>query len=266
MALHERVVGLLDLTRAEGLLEEGVGRLALRNDHEPRRADVEALHDALPLGSPGGADPEPGSSEVLDDRRTVPAEAGVGGDAGRLVDDDDVGVVVDDRDAGHLRRRDGDGACRGDLDLEHVAGTDAVGLADDDGVDQHSPGFGEVLDPAAGQPGHAGRSRIDAVAVQPVRHQPDASTSEASTGLLQSGAVETHLRDHGQPDADHGRCGDEHVGDVEDGEVGQLDEVDDVPAERPGLAEQTVGEVAGDAGQQAARWSQPSRRAGGAAR
>ena len=53
---------------------------------------------------------------------------------------------------------------------------------------------------------------------------------------------------------------DAHVGDVEDRPVRQHQEVDDVAAERAGLAEQPVGQVAGHAGQQQRRARPPTAR------
>ena len=49
VALHQRVVRLVDRTGAEGALQPGVGELALGHHHQPRGADVEPLDDALPL-------------------------------------------------------------------------------------------------------------------------------------------------------------------------------------------------------------------------
>ncbi len=54
---------------------------------------------------------------------------------------------------------------------------------------------------------------------------------------------------------------DADVGDVEDRPVRQHQEVDDVTAERAGIAEEPVGQVAGDAGEQGTEGDRP----GGAA-
>ena len=96
MTLHERVVALVDRALAEGLLERGVGALALGDHHQPGRADVEAVHDALPLGRAGRRDAvaqRPASA--ADDGRPGPARARMGRDPDRLVDHDDVVVVVE---------------------------------------------------------------------------------------------------------------------------------------------------------------------------
>src|SRR5699024_4744170 len=60
MALHQRVVALLDGARLEGAFEYGIGPLGDRHHHHSGRADVEAVHDALTFGHPGGGDPVAG--------------------------------------------------------------------------------------------------------------------------------------------------------------------------------------------------------------
>jgi hypothetical protein len=52
VALHQRVVALVDGPLAEGVLEDGVRPLALGDHHAAARADVEAVDDALPLLAP----------------------------------------------------------------------------------------------------------------------------------------------------------------------------------------------------------------------
>ena len=57
VALHERVVALVDGALAERPLEHGVRPLGLGHDHEPAGADVQPVHDALPLGGAAGRHP-----------------------------------------------------------------------------------------------------------------------------------------------------------------------------------------------------------------
>ena len=102
--LHDRVVDLLDLALLEGALERGVGTLGLGDDHESARADVEAVHDALPLGSAGRRDPDTAGGQCTEHGRALPADGRVRGDAGGLVDDDDLVIVVDDAEIGHRER------------------------------------------------------------------------------------------------------------------------------------------------------------------
>ena len=52
VALHDRVVDLVDLAVVEGALQRRVRRLALRDDHEPAGAGVEAVHDARRAPAP----------------------------------------------------------------------------------------------------------------------------------------------------------------------------------------------------------------------
>jgi hypothetical protein len=93
----------------------------------------------------------------------------VGGDADGLVDDDEVVVVVDDRQAldplGH-----GGGGPRGvgDLDLEPGPGGEAVGLADHPAVDDHAARGGDLRGPGAGEAQQAREGRVDAFALEAV--------------------------------------------------------------------------------------------------
>ena len=136
VALHQRVVGLVDGAVPEGVLEHGVGALGLRDHHHPGGADVEPLHDPLPLGGTARGDPEAGGREVPDDRRAGPAGARVHGHPDGLVDHHDRVVVVDDRDAlddlGDDRDRVDGG---GDRHVEHRARLHPVGLGGRRAVD-----------------------------------------------------------------------------------------------------------------------------------
>ena len=76
VALHERVVRLVDRAGAERLLEHRVRMLGLGDGHQAAGADVEPLHDALALGRAGRRDPHAGAGEVADDRRPGPPDAG----------------------------------------------------------------------------------------------------------------------------------------------------------------------------------------------
>ena len=73
VALHQRVVDLVDVAAAEGVLEHRVGVLGLADHHHARRADVEPLHDPLPLRGAAGRDPEAGRGQVPDDGGAGPA-------------------------------------------------------------------------------------------------------------------------------------------------------------------------------------------------
>ncbi len=114
-ALHERVVGLVDRALLEGPLEHRVGALALGADHhQARGADVEPVHDALALAGPArsrcGSRRRPRPPSTFG---PVQPDARVRGDADRLVDDDDVVVVVDDGHAGHRLGDDLEGRAAG---------------------------------------------------------------------------------------------------------------------------------------------------------
>ena len=86
--------------------------LGLGHHHQAARPDIEALHDALPLGHPGRRDPDAGCGQVAEHGRTGPADARVGCDADRLVDHDERVVLVHDREALDRLRRRRSGRCR----------------------------------------------------------------------------------------------------------------------------------------------------------
>ncbi len=171
VALHERVVALVDRALLELALERGVRALRLGHRHEAGGADVEAVHDALALGGAGGGDAVPGGGQSAADGRPVPAGGRVGGDADGLDDHDDVVVVVHDLHAldglgDHLHGR----GRRGHLDLEPGAAVDALGLADHRSVDLHLPRRRQLGGLGAGEAEHAGDGGVDALALQAVGH------------------------------------------------------------------------------------------------
>ncbi len=104
----------------------------------------------------------------------VPSQRPVRRDPGRLVDDDEVPVVVDDPEARHLarhHRRHGGGR---QVDLEQVAPRDPVGLPDHASVQLHTALADQLGQPAAGHPGHPGRRGVHALPGEAVGHEVDA--------------------------------------------------------------------------------------------
>ena len=89
-------VELVDGALLEGALEHRVRTLGDRHHHDTRRADVEAVHDALAFMDPRRADPKARRGKAAEHRRPVPSDGRVRGHAGRLVDRDDVGIGVKD--------------------------------------------------------------------------------------------------------------------------------------------------------------------------
>ena len=71
--LHQRRVPLVHRPVAEGVLEHGVGPLALRQHHQAGGADVEPVHDALPLGRTAGGHAVPHRGDGLHHGRDRPS-------------------------------------------------------------------------------------------------------------------------------------------------------------------------------------------------
>ena len=173
MALRDRAIDLGGRALLELPLEIGVRRLALGHDHQPGRADVESVDNALPLGSTRCRDAVARRSETADHGGPVPAGARMRGDAHGLVDDDDVVVVVDDAHAldrlglarsGGFRKRD----------LEPGAGDEAIGLAGGAAVDAHRARGAQVCRCRAREAEEPGQADVDALPREPFGHRESA--------------------------------------------------------------------------------------------
>ena len=214
----------------------------------------------------GGEGPEHG--------RSLPADRGVRGDAGGLVDDHDVVVVVDDPEVGHRDRHDRAAPAFGCHDTSsHDAAAQAVGLAERHGrparrrrhrrrrprtcARSRASWRGRHRPASPSSPSGTGRLRESTSAVRvapglrvalgaPGRAS---SASDSATGLRRRSSslrartsrvpsrcrpISTRMRD-----GDHHRH-DEDVGDVVDRRhhPRRVDEVDDVADREAGLAEQ----------------------------
>ena len=99
IAPHERDVFLLDLAVVELAGELLVRRVVLGDDHQSRRAAIEPVHDARPLLAADAAQIVDMVEQRVDQRAARVAGRRVHDHAGRLVDDDEVGVLIEDRAA-----------------------------------------------------------------------------------------------------------------------------------------------------------------------
>ena len=157
--------------------------LTLGDHHETGGSDVEALHNALTLRRPTRGDRESSGRQMLDDAGTVPAQRRVSGHTSRLVDDDDVRVIVNDsHPLDDLRgdRRGGDGI--GQIDVEHLPHGDANRRP---GhllpVQEDQPFLDEIGNPGSRHPAHPSSSDINPLSVKTIRYQQDAHISSFSS-------------------------------------------------------------------------------------
>ena len=234
------MVGLVDRARAERVLEPAVGRLALGDDHQAARPDVQSGDDALALARPRGGDAVAGRGQAADDGRTGPAHARVGCHPDGLVDDDEVVVVVDDA---HPRHRLGDDLQRragldgGQRHLEQVTRRHPVGLAGGLVVDLDVARTWPGPRPWCGRPRTGGRGRHRPVpprgrrgrtgcACQPCRSASCRPCSGRVPSTPMPRIASTPMTAAAPDDGD--------VGDVADEPAEVVDEVDDVPSARPG--------------------------------
>ncbi len=170
MSLHQRVIALVDGALFERPLEQGVGALGQRHHHHPGRADVEAVHNALPLGHTRGGDPVTGGGQATEHRGSGPAHRRVRGHRRRLVDRDDVVVGVQDRHALDVDRRVLQRRGRlGQAHLQPGAAGQPVGLAGPDAVEFDAAVFGQGRRRAARQPQQPCQPGVDTHARQSLR-------------------------------------------------------------------------------------------------
>ncbi len=172
MPLHQRPVALVDLALPERVFQPGVRDLAFRDDHQPGRANVEPVHDALPLCRPAGRDAVPGRGQPAGDGGTFPSGARVGRDPDRLVDHDQVGVLVNDPQARDPFGEPGGrawGRAVGKRDVEQRAGGDPGRLARRGPVEARVPGFDEARRRRPGEPEDPRDGSVQPHAVQPLR-------------------------------------------------------------------------------------------------
>ena len=244
VALHEGVVGLVDGAVPEGVLEHGVGALALADHHHPGRADVEPLDDALALGGAAGGDAVARRAQVADDGRTGPAHRRVHGDADRLVDHHDRLVVVDDPGCPRPSRRAPRAGPRPRAGSPRAGSRAPAARTSPPRPRRAARGPGR-----AGRRPWSGRCRTSGPArCRPARRPaprgragPAPRRRRSSRGPGAGPRVVPAQRDaaHRLHHDQGGRDVDADVGDVEDRPVRQLQEVDHVAAQRtraPGTA------------------------------
>ena len=177
--------GVVDLDRhvlTEGALEHGVGTLPLGHDHDPGGPHVQAGDDPLTLGGPGGGHADPHGGQRPQYVGAVPAHGGVGGDAGRLVHHHNVLVLVEEPHAPHGRGHGTGGPGVGQVHLQGGTGHQALGLADLPAVDPYPSACADLLRPGAGQAGHAGQGRVQALPDQPLGHRQETQAHAPAPG------------------------------------------------------------------------------------
>ncbi len=172
MALHEGGVALVDGALLERVLERGVGALALGHDHQPGRAGVEAVHDALPLGRAGGRDPV-ARRQPARRSRSARSSPGSGGRRRRPACRPPPGRRRRRRSAGRAPARSTP-ARRGRLRQRHLeprAGRYPGGLDRRLAIDQDRAGVDQVGRRGARKAEQPGQRDIEAQPVEPVGHR-----------------------------------------------------------------------------------------------
>src|SRR5947209_13444478 len=98
LAQHEGEVAPLDVAplHLSGEVDQGLGGVG--DDHQSGRALVETVHDAGPGGVAHARPLREARQQTVHECAFALSGAGMNDEPGRLVHDDDVGVVIDDRD------------------------------------------------------------------------------------------------------------------------------------------------------------------------
>ena len=104
-APDERDVFLLDLAVVELTRELAMRRVILRDHHHARRAAIEPVHDPRPELSTDSAQVVHMVEQRVDERAAGMPGRGVDDHSGRLVEHDDVGVLIQDGERKVLRCR-----------------------------------------------------------------------------------------------------------------------------------------------------------------
>ena len=295
MPLHDRVVDLLDLAVVERALELGVRALGLRDDHEPARAGVEPVHDAL------RARARPRSRSGIRRRRgrpttvgpSQPSEGCAATPTGLSMTTRSssswtmprsgtaIGSTSSVRGGSQLTSSQPPARSRSDLSTDAPSSRHAAGRGDlgregareaeqlrEARVDAHAVepvgnGEGPVLHAGLGASGEfASGARPSPRVASPAAVRPPAASACRFAGLRSTRAVEADAADRQDHEQHHARH-DRDVGDVVDRREAsrRRDEVDHVAEAEARLPEEPVGEVAEHAAEQEPEDERPGDRA-----
>ena len=253
VAPHERPVPAVDRAGRQRRHEARRRPRRAGHEQEARRALVEAVHDARAVGVVADARAARGTraSRPVDERAGALAGARVHDEAGRLVDHEQVVVLVHD---GHRRRRARPrapaSAAVGHVDLDLVARAQPRGAGRRPGSPPTSTA------PASMRSATSARLRPVTMATMRSTRSPasaSGTTSRTITVRRRPRRAATATSSTPMPDPQGG------VGHVEDRPPLQVDEVDDAPAEEPVAGpEGAVGEVAERAAEDDAEPERPA--------
>ena len=130
MTLNDRVVNLVHRAIPERLLEPGVCDFGLGERHQTACANIEALHDALAFLRSRGREMDTVRQQRAADGRAIPTNRGMRCHTRRLIDHNDVGVLIDDLEARHLDRHQFELVLRlGHANLEQPSRNQSIRLA-----------------------------------------------------------------------------------------------------------------------------------------
>ncbi len=144
-APHERDVFLLDLAILELPRQFLVRGIVLRDDHHAGRAAIEPVDDSRPQHAADAAEVGDVMQQRIDERAGGVTRAGMHDHARRLVDDDDVGILVKDLERHRLGF--GGGRCGGGkIDGDAISRTHREVRARLARGDAHVTVFDQLLD------------------------------------------------------------------------------------------------------------------------
>ena len=132
-AAHEREIFPHELPAAQEALQPAMGLVGAGDDEEPRGVAVESMDDPRPRRIAPARDGV--REESVDERAVRVPGRRVDDDAGRLVDDEEILVLVHDAQR-HLLRHEGGALAFGKLDLQPLSALEAVTLRPPHAVDE----------------------------------------------------------------------------------------------------------------------------------
>ncbi len=158
MAVDEREVRLLDGARLERVLERLEGGVVLGDDEAARRLLVEAVDDARPENAADAREPRDVVQERVDQGPPGVPGGRMDHEPGRLVEDEQVAVLVEDGERQVLGLGNG-GRGWWHRDLDALPALEPERRAARPSVDEHPSGLEQRLDARPAERGKARRDR-----------------------------------------------------------------------------------------------------------
>ena len=260
VALHQSVIALLDVALLERPLEHRVRAFGDRDHHHAGRADVETMHNALPLMDSRRADAKPCGGQTAQYRGplqpTVACAATPGGLSTATMSSSEYRIDMPSISTGVFSTR------RRRFRQPHLqprAGRELVGLARAGAVEIDTTVFGQRRGSGPRQPEQPRQPGVDAHPRQTFGDRHRASRHSDAVALAAAHRVEVKPEQRQRDEQDrpaHNR----RVGNVEHRPPSDGQEIHDMALQRPRRPEEPVHQIAHGAAEDHAETDRPPRR------